>query len=222
MKKITLLIIALFSFALVNQINAQNGNTLAFDGIDDYVTTGGTLVNVDADMTIEAWFNTTNSTGYNSIATMESTSATVNEFFQLLTTSTGEVYLKDANDSPLILSPLLYNDGKWHHVAFVRNSVAKTVSLYIDASFITSVTYTVSASFNPDRELRFGNSEYVGGSYHLDGMLDEIYLKAFETFSSEMDTNEWRRSLFKKAIQKMDEKRELEIPDEVGHFYLLD
>ncbi len=152
----------------------ENANALSFDGVNDYVTTGGSLVNVTTDMTIEAWFNTTNATGYNSIATMEPNNPSADNFFQLLTTSTGEVYLKDANNSPIILSPLSYNDGNWHHVAFVRNSVAQEVSLYIDAIFIASETYTVSATFNPDTELRFGNSEYLGGSYQLDGMLDEI------------------------------------------------
>ncbi|WP_422080969.1 hypothetical protein [Ulvibacterium sp.] len=59
------------------------------------------------------------------------------------------------------------------------------------------------------------------GFYDAEGMLNEVYLETFKTFSGEMDEKRLRRSLFKKAIQKMDEKRALEIPDDVNTHALL-
>ena len=59
------------------------------------------------------------------------------------------------------------------------------------------------------------------GFYDAEGMLDEVYLEAFKAYSNETDVKLLRRSLFKKAIQKMDEKRALEVPDEVNVHALL-
>ncbi len=149
-------------------------NCLIFDGIDDFVTTGAALVNLSNNMTVEAWFNTTNSTHYNSIATIEKTAAGSNDFLQILTNSSGNIYLDDANNAQIITTSESYNDGNWHHVAFVRNAAIKTIYLYVDGDLKGTRTYTYSGSIDPDMELRFGNSEYLGGSYQMDGMLDEI------------------------------------------------
>lgn len=59
------------------------------------------------------------------------------------------------------------------------------------------------------------------GFYDAEGMLNEVYLEAFKAFSGEMDEKRLRRSLFKKAIQKMDEKRAQEIPDDINTHTLL-
>ncbi len=149
-------------------------NALEFDGTDDYVTTGAGLVNFANDMTVEAWFSTTNTTGYNSITTIEKTASGTNDFLQILTNSAGNIYLDDANNANIITTTESYNDGKWHHVAFVRDATAKTIYLYVDGLLKGSSTYTYSGAVNADHELRFGNSEYNGGSYQMDGMIDEI------------------------------------------------
>ncbi|MDH3699341.1 MAG: hypothetical protein OEQ81_11800 [Flavobacteriaceae bacterium] len=54
-----------------------------------------------------------------------------------------------------------------------------------------------------------------------DGILDEVFLDAFEGFSDEMDNNKLRRSLFKMAIQKIAAKGAEDIPDEVNTHALL-
>ena len=45
------------------------------------------------------------------------------------------------------------------------------------------------------------------GFYSTDEMLDEVYLEAFNAFSAESDIIKLRRSLFKKAIQKIEGKK---------------
>ncbi|MBN1969305.1 MAG: LamG domain-containing protein [Candidatus Delongbacteria bacterium] len=165
--------LVLFLFLIAFTSLAEN-YCLDFDGNNDYVTTGSGLVNLDNNMTVEAWFNTTNSTGFNSIATIEKNAAGVIDFLQILTNSEGKVYLDDSNDATIIITNESYNDGKWHHVAFVRNASMKTIFLYVDGVFKGSSTYTQSGVFDPDMELRFGNSEYLGGAYQMDGLLDEI------------------------------------------------
>ncbi|MDC0584653.1 T9SS type A sorting domain-containing protein [Bacteroidales bacterium] len=154
---------------------AGPGNALDFDGSNDFVTTGAGLVNFANDMTVEGWFNTTNSTGYNSIVTIERTLADApTNFLQILTTSSGNIYVDDANDASVLITTESYNDGNWHHIAFVRNSGIKTFYLYVDGVLRGTRTYTTTGVVDPDHELRFGNSEYLGGSYEMDGMLDEI------------------------------------------------
>jgi len=69
------------------------------------------------------------------------------------------------------------------------------------------------------------NAEDLGqldrGYYNPDELLDEVYLDAFKAFSGESDAKKLRRSLFKKAIQKMVAKKEEEVPDEVNTHALL-
>ena len=59
------------------------------------------------------------------------------------------------------------------------------------------------------------------GYYDPEGMLDEVYLDAFNAFSDKMDTKTLRRFLFQTALKKMVEKEEEEVPDEVNTSALL-
>ncbi len=59
------------------------------------------------------------------------------------------------------------------------------------------------------------------GFYNPVEMLDEVYLEAFKSFSSQTDATKLRRSLFKKAIKKIEGKKELEVPDDVTTHALL-
>lgn len=59
------------------------------------------------------------------------------------------------------------------------------------------------------------------GFYDPEELLDEIFLETFEAYSDEVEESKLRRSLFKKAIGKMLEKRSLEVPDDVNTHSLL-
>lgn len=59
------------------------------------------------------------------------------------------------------------------------------------------------------------------GFYDADEMLDEVYLDTFKVFPSERDTIRLRRFLFKTAIKKLEQKKEIEVPDEVNTHALL-
>ena len=59
------------------------------------------------------------------------------------------------------------------------------------------------------------------GFYDADEMLDEVYLEAFKALSSEMNVTKLRRSLFKKAIKKIEGKKAQEVPDDVNTHALL-
>ena len=68
-------------------------------------------------------------------------------------------------------------------------------------------------------------AEYQGlldkGFYDTDEMLDEVYLEAFQDFASETDAIKLRRSLFRKAIKKLEGKEAEEVPDEANTHSLL-
>ncbi|NHF59739.1 sigma-70 family RNA polymerase sigma factor [Flavobacteriaceae bacterium TP-CH-4] len=59
------------------------------------------------------------------------------------------------------------------------------------------------------------------GFYDADEMLDEVYLEVFNDFSSETDIVKLRRSLFQKALKKIEGKEAEEIPDEVNTHAML-
>ncbi len=59
------------------------------------------------------------------------------------------------------------------------------------------------------------------GFYDAEELLDEIFLETFETFSGDEEEIKLRRDLFKKAIEKIIEKKKLEVPDDVNTHALL-
>lgn len=78
-----------------------------------------------------------------------------------------------------IQTPLGYADGKWHQVAFVRNEVSKTNSLYVDGIEAVKATQDYSGSFSSADALQFcvlknTVNNTVTDGYFYRGSLDEV------------------------------------------------
>jgi hypothetical protein len=60
----------------------------------------------------------------------------------------------------------------WHHIAFVRNGTS--LKLYLDGAQEVSVTSSSSICNGSGTTLNFGRNAYLGGTFYMNGYMDEI------------------------------------------------
>jgi Concanavalin A-like lectin/glucanases superfamily len=78
----------------------------------------------------------------------------------------------NGTDWPQIISTTAVNDGKWHHVAFVKDG--STLRLYIDGNAEGSVADNVISGFGNTTEMRFGSRG--NNVNYFKGEIDEVRL----------------------------------------------
>lgn len=118
------------------------------------------------DFTVELWFNSTATLQYSSLISVEdnSTGWTI-----LLNTpaSDGKIIVYDSTGlgAPVNISSTGgYNDGKWHHVAWVR--IGTNCSLYIDGVNTSSSTVAGSTSDASLHMMRIGSSYFASRDFN--------------------------------------------------------
>ena len=158
---------------------AQSGNALNFDGINDYVSVPASLTTGVTNFTFEAWLNYQDNGPWTRIMDFGQ-NATVNMF---LTPRNG------ANNAPrfaittngggaeeLLTSNAVLAAGQHHFaVTLSRNGTVVTGTLYVDGAVAATNT---NMSLTPDRlgtltQLFLGRSQYAADPY-LKGDLDEV------------------------------------------------
>ena len=153
-------------------VNARFGSGRMFSSGSDYLEGSSANLNfAGSDFTLEAWVKTS----YTGLQPILATNDTVAKTY-----SNTVLYIKDglsgyfdvdinngAGTSPPNVNGKKVNDGRWHHVAGVRNG--GSISLYVDGrlDFQKSVTQNPLASST----YRIGQSH--AGSY-FNGVIDEV------------------------------------------------
>ncbi|MCK5563756.1 MAG: hypothetical protein KAJ07_00795 [Planctomycetes bacterium] len=149
-----------------------NGNGLNFDGADDYVTTGSLFAGMaGTDLTISAWVK--------ALAVNPAT-----QFIISINTSTGDNRLlcgTQPGSDTFSLGDTAWHDtattvidNTWHHIAYVLDDSADTITVYVDGSEALSFASTVSVA--ADDILSLGQ-EYDPGMTTGDfykGQLDDV------------------------------------------------
>ena len=157
-----------YTFAI--QANANNAACLHFDGVNDVVDAGTTLGNFGtSDFTIETWFKTSDSVNMSLISKRSSCNHT--NFWSMRIVN-GKVSSElDQNASQLnygnLLSTLAYNDGLWHHAAFVRDGIY--IYLYVDGILVDNDTTAATTNISNTTSLKIGYSPCG----YFNGDLDE-------------------------------------------------
>jgi hypothetical protein len=159
---------------------AEPGNTLYFDGVDDYVTIDETVIPATGDFTAEVWYNAdTDITGYCEMLSQGAGSD--GEDFYIGITSGGNIR---AGDDWLDTGIGFPADGHWHHIA-VTKSDAATI-LYLDGSMRATNTTTI---VNPaGTNFRIGR-QYGLYSEYFKGKIDEIRVWNTERTADEIFEN---------------------------------
>jgi PKD repeat protein len=168
------------------------GNALAFDGSDDNVSINNTIGNFGTgDFTIETWVKTTSSSSGTIIAKRNANSN--GNFFMLGYGSNGTIYLEinetNMADYTAITSTTGFNDGRWHHVAAIRNS--GQLFLYIDGQqAATPVTINGNPNINNSVTTTLGQFLNVTNPWNrFNGSIDEVRIWNVARTTSEFIPN---------------------------------
>ncbi|MES2794655.1 MAG: LamG-like jellyroll fold domain-containing protein [Bacteroidota bacterium] len=188
--------------------NTPQNVALNFDGVDDYVSIPSTVGNftTNQDFTVECWvkpdaMQTTQSgqnpdendivgkwaglgAGANNnypfvIRYLNQTRSTVSERGKIL------VGQWDGTTFTTLISTTAVNDGKWHHVAFVRES--GTFKLYINGNLEGSVADNVNNATNNTTPLQFGRRG--NNESYFKGEIDEVRIWNIAKTQPEIQTN---------------------------------
>lgn len=150
----------LFSICVLSfsTVRSQGGNSLSFDGSNDYVELNSAINISGSSFTMECWFKATTQSGYFMVIGSSSGGTRLSAGIKLNPQQTG--YDWDNWDGmswppPEIITPSniqyfmygddhTYNwtsDGNWHHVAFTFNSSNQLGTLYLDGTSVASATF---------------------------------------------------------------------------------
>jgi hypothetical protein len=168
MKRI-ILIWVLFG-SIVSSVNSQNaGQTLTFDGINDYVQTTYSGISGTNPRTVEAWINTSFKSTQEVIVCWGAMSPNGRRFTMNLIN--GRLRIEVGGNG--YTSTTLVSDNKWHHVAVTFNNNATTkYNLYVDGNFEANVNLTVAANTANSSNVKIGiRTDNVNA---MDGHIDEV------------------------------------------------
>ncbi|OYT15809.1 MAG: hypothetical protein B7C24_11045 [Bacteroidetes bacterium 4572_77] len=152
--------------------NAQNMG-LAFDGINDYVEIGtpsGITALGQASFTFEAWVNTTTvNTRQCIVGNWDYSSHSI--VLELHSSGNLRLYV----DATAYNSTAEVDDGKWHHVAGVRDITNNKIIMYVDGIEVYNQNATTT-SFTITNPTRIGRNFNDSFALYFKGDLDEVRL----------------------------------------------
>lgn len=154
--------IFLFSFF----VHAQN-NALDFDGSNDVVTTSD-FFEFRSDYTVEAWINTSATTG---MIVSKWDAGDGNSTFSLQLSS-GRPWASN-NEAPFsFISTQTINDGNWHHIAVTYDLSATTITMYVDG--LEDISNTSAGVNGTQNNFDIAIGAEADGGTPLDGTIDEV------------------------------------------------
>ncbi|MBL7995185.1 VCBS repeat-containing protein, partial [bacterium] len=154
-------------FCALTQVNAQAGNALSFDGVNDYVDAGGvTEFNLTGDVTVETWFfiNAMPADDWVRIVGKSGPGISDPRTFGLWYHANGTVLFQNSNNA--ITNPGMITTGRWYHMAGVKSGDALT--LYLDGIAVATGWSSSPTSSGP---LRVG---FAGFHSPHNGQIDEV------------------------------------------------
>ncbi len=173
-----------YDFDCTDVISNSNNYALSFDGVDDYVnTTYSSTQNLNS-FTIEAWVKTT-TTSYSRIVTKP---AGGGQNYSLMLWAGGYPHIRfDGNGGQFVQGNTSVNDGQWHHLAGVHNTVANTITIYVDGVAVntSNVNGDPVTSSEPLFIGKFSNTY----NDYFNGEIDEVRLWNIPRSASEISSS---------------------------------
>ena len=182
--KLLMFVCAIFLWlAGYNEVMAQSGNALSFDGTNDYVVTPTTAsLAMTSQMTIETWVKPTATNGVTQILRVGGAGDTGAEF-QLTSTPALRVNINFGGSWQTYDStPVSLNN--WYHLALTVNGT--TATIYINGTSVA--TRTGSANLNTGNGFVYLGKHPAGTAY-FSGLLDELRVWNVTRTASEISTN---------------------------------
>ena len=154
---------------------------MTLDGSSTGVATvSGPVVDTSADFTVSAWVNLDSLSGFQTFVSIAGNN--VAGFFLQLRDDTGTFAFtrlpSDATSSSTHVAASTAPElDTWYHVVGVNDSVADTLTLYVDGQSMGSVTYT--SGWEATGDTLIGHGFYGGNNVdYVDGTIDEVQIFA--------------------------------------------
>jgi len=143
------------------------GQGLTFNGGSNYVNVGGnsSVLNLTGNFSMSVWFRTATT---NTLMLVNKTSGPASNGYEIYTQN-GNIYSRiNSNNGTQNVSPLTYNDNKWHHATITFDGT--THALYIDGIQVISHSDSAPVS-NTSAPLEIGARV---GALNFSGTLDDV------------------------------------------------
>jgi hypothetical protein len=159
----------------------QVGQTLAFDGADDYVLVPDSASLRPASVTIEAWVNFFATNGIRIVLVKPLGSGTSDSYGLAL--QDGAVLTAICDNSgfgPFLTGPANTVTGQWYHLAYTFNDTNKQQTLHVNGVAVASGTANKTIAYDTHPVLLGADVENGVLSFFLNGLIDEasIYNRA--------------------------------------------
>ena len=150
------------------------GNAASFDGINDGLDVGNQAeynwLNNES-FSFELWVNTTQSCSGNKVYIGKNVSNGASWWVGCDDNNNAKFSLRDSNGNQSeISSTAVINDGNWHHIVAVRDSITNENRLYVDG-IVATATPSYTGDFSNNNSVTIG---YYVNSFRADAMLDEV------------------------------------------------
>ena len=173
----------------VSFASGQVGQAAAFDGEDDYVSTGLNIGASGESMTVSGWLKTpTQPIGRNYFAFSNYPDRSHDGFFAIGTDDGDGIFFwtrdPTRTDSVQTAAYGPAFDGDWHHYAGVRDADADEISFYIDGELKETAAFPGSVAIR-DGDSSFGLMQHYGDR-NLAGEVDDVRIYSRALSASEV------------------------------------
>ena len=161
-------------------VNGISGSGLLFDGLDDFLfIASSTLLNVQEQLTLEAWFKVSDNAQQPIIEWNDGTNSGVHMWtnvygFQWGGKGTGANLVDTTgNEFDYVISTHDPPINQWHHLAVTYNQTTGIAQVYLDGSLAQEQTL---GTFIPQTsyDLYLGKRPTLSDGLHLHGLMDEV------------------------------------------------
>ena len=175
----------------VSFASGQVGQAAAFDGEDDYVSTGLNIGASGESMTVSGWLKTpTQPIGRNYFAFSNYPDRSHDGFFAIGTDDGDGIFFwtrdPTTTDSVQTAAYGPAFDGDWHHYAGVRDADADEISFYIDGELKETAAFPGSVAIR-DGDSSFGLMQHYGDR-NLAGEVDDVRIYSRALSASEIQS----------------------------------
>ncbi|MEC5180616.1 PKD domain-containing protein [Arthrobacter sp. CG_A4] len=153
-------------------VPGYSGTAAAFDGQDGVIASQNSVTNPTT-YSLESWFKTTTTRGGKIIGFGNSNTGLSGNYDR-------HVYMQDdgtlafgvwTGQPNLIVSPVAYNDGRWHHMVAEQSSDG--MKLYVDGGVVGTNPQTQAQDYSGYWRIG-GDTTWNSSSPYFDGILDEV------------------------------------------------
>ena len=169
------LIYQILSFFFIILPIIANNLSLSFDGQNDYVDLGQSLLSGTGDFSISLWANSSSSSSDQILIQKRDVNGFNGEYL-LLFQSNGTIKIWTYRNGYqwTVVSPQTYNDGLWHHIVAVQDNSINGGRLYVDGIEVGSSSNGVVNLMGPLRT--YLGADMRDFNRYFNGFLDNIMI----------------------------------------------